>query len=84
MYFRTFVVQANQPNFGEVASKLENALNNYKKFGIASDQANFFLENGIPRIPLQKEKVIKHTHNMQTVLNGTIYTTVVLCCEDDL
>jgi hypothetical protein len=82
MYFYAIKTTAFQPDFDKAANNHNNALNNYLKYGVASELSDFAMRSKMP--PLAKEKHINHVAGtVQNVLNGNIITTTWLCCDDD-
>lgn len=80
-YFYAVCTNKNQPHFGEAAREHQNALNNYRVYGVASTLDTELF--GVNKTPLPKPKETKEMSSVQTVNNMVIYTTTMLCCEDD-
>lgn len=80
-YFYTICTRRNQPDFMEAARDHQNALNNYRVYGNPATMDPTVFGEG--KMPLPKPKETKQMSSMQVVNNMTIYTTTVLCCEDD-
>ena len=72
-----YSIKTEGPDNDNVVRRHNMALNNYLKYGWASDVLQ------PEATPLTKEKDVHHMSHATSVKNNNLVMTTVLCCEDE-